>query len=278
MNYRHGFHAGNFADVHKHIVLLALLDYLQRKPKPILYLDTHAGRGRYDLRSADAVRSNEWQTGIGRLAVATPASVNIRRYLQAVGSTRERATTSYPGSPLIALEALRDHDRAVLVERQQAEARALESAVAGRRRVAVVCDDGYDAITAYLPPKENRGLVLIDPPYEASDEFAQAGKALQLGLRRWPTGVFALWYPIKAAPDSERMHRSLARSGLRKLLLLEVCVQPTDSPLALNGSGLIVANPPWQFDRAMNATMSELHTLLAPDGGGGSRVAWLVPE
>jgi 23S rRNA (adenine2030-N6)-methyltransferase len=282
MNYRHAFHAGNFADVHKHVVLLALLAHLHRKPKPILYLDTHAGRGRYDLRSAEAARGREWQTGIGRLAGAAPLSPDIRRYLQAISSSDDissgKQPASYPGSPLIALTALREHDRAVLVERQIAEARALEHLVEGRRRVSVLCDDGYAALKAHLPPKENRGLVLIDPPYEASDEFLQAERALQSAIARFRTGVFALWYPLKAGLDAERLRRNLAQSGFRKLLLLELCIRPPDSPLGLNGSGLVVANPPWQFDTDMVATTDELHRHLSPDGMGSNRVEWLVPE
>jgi 23S rRNA (adenine2030-N6)-methyltransferase len=282
MNYRHAFHAGNFADVHKHTALLALFAHLHRKTTPMFYLDTHAGRGRYDLRSADAARSNEWQTGIGRLTGVAAVSDAVRRYLNslapAIGRTRDNAPVSYPGSPLIALAVLRNVDRAVFVERQPAEARALELEIAGRARVSVVCDDGYAALKAWLPPKEKRGLILIDPPYEAAEEFAHAEQAVKAGLARWPTGVFALWYPIKAGSESERLRRSLTASGLRKLLALELCVRPRDSPLALNGSGLIVANPPWQFDEQMKEAMSELHRLLSLEGAGDHRVEWLVPE
>jgi len=282
MNYRHAFHAGNFADVHKHTALLALLSHLHRKPKPILYLDTHAGRGRYELHSADAQRGNEWRSGIGRLIDATVASEDVRRYMDTLSAalawSSGNAPATYLGSPLIALAVLRDIDRAVFVERQPTEARVLEQQIAGRPRVSVVCDDGYAAMKAWLPPKENRGLVLIDPPYEAADEFAEADRALRAGLARWPTGIFALWYPIKAGLESERLRRSLTESGLRKLLTLELCVRPRDSPLALNGSGLVVANPPWQFDAQMKVAMSELHRLLSVDGTGDHRVEWLVPE
>jgi 23S rRNA (adenine2030-N6)-methyltransferase len=282
MNYRHAFHAGNFADVHKHTALIALLTHLHRKPKPILYLDTHAGRGRYDLHSADAQRGNEWRSGIGRLVGAALTSQDVRRYVDTLSSalawSGSKPPTTYFGSPLIALAVLRELDRAVFVERQATEARVLEQQIEGCPRVSLVCDDGYAALKAWLPPRENRGLVLIDPPYEAAEEFAEADRALRAGLARWPTGIFALWYPIKAGPESERLRRSLTESGLRKLLALELCVRPRDSPLALNGSGLVVANPPWQFDAQMKEAMSELHRLLSPDGTGDSRVEWLVPE
>lgn len=281
MNYRHAFHAGNFADVHKHIVLLALLGRLKRKPKPLFYLDTHAGRGWYDLSSPDALRGNEWQAGIARAVVINRASPDLRRYLDAVSSPEEISALGpqrYPGSPILAMRELRTGDRIVLVEKQIAEAQALEQATRGRRGTAVVCGDGYAALKTYLPPRENRGLVLIDPPYEADSEFAQAERALLFGLNRWPNGIFALWYPIKAGRETQRLHVSLQNSGLKKLLLVELAVRPADSPLGLNGSGLVIANPPWQFDAEIEPSLREAHAALAPEGAGGVSVRWLVPE
>lgn len=279
MNYRHAFHAGNFADVHKHVVLLALLAHLQRKPTGLFYLDTHAGRGRYDLRSADATRGNEWRSGIGQLAGIQPASEGLRRYLQAVSSvTGGEHPSTYPGSPVLAVSQLRDLDRAVLVEQQPEEARALERALPRRRGISVICGDGYAALKTYLPPKENRGLVLIDPPYESEGEFAAVEQALRFGLGRWPNGVFAVWYPLKATPESRRFLASLQHSGLRKLLLLEMNLRPADSPLGLNGSGLVIANPPWQLDVTMREALDELLRLLSPDKTGSVRIEWLVGE
>jgi len=279
MNYRHAFHAGNFADVHKHVVLLALLARLQRKPTGLFYLDTHAGRGRYDLRSADATRGNEWRSGIGQLAGIRPASEDLRRYLEAVSSvTGSEHPSAYPGSPVLAVGQLRDLDRAVLVEQQPEEARALERALPRRRGISVICGDGYAALKTYLPPKENRGLVLIDPPYESEGEFAAVEQALTFGLGRWPNGVFAVWYPLKATPESRRFLASLQHSGLRKLLLLEMNLRPADSPLGLNGSGLVIANPPWQLDVTMREALDELLRLLSPDKTGSVRIEWLVGE
>ena len=275
MNYRHAFHAGNFADVHKHVVLLALLERLKRKPKPLLYLDTHAGRGSYDLRAEDATRSGESREGIARLAGRPVRSADLFRYLQATHAAGA-APTHYPGSPLIALGALREGDRAVLVEQQPAEAQALQQATSRMRDVSIVCGDGYAALKTYLPPRENRGLVLIDPPYEADTEFADAERALRFGLSRWPNGVFALWYPIKAGAQSQRLNAALQASGLRKLLRLELTVRPADSPIGLNGSGLVIANPPWKFDAEVREALDELHTAL--EGKGASRVDWLVDE
>ncbi|HEY4367939.1 MAG TPA: 23S rRNA (adenine(2030)-N(6))-methyltransferase RlmJ [Steroidobacteraceae bacterium] len=281
MNYRHAFHAGNFADVHKHVALLALIERLKRKPTPLFFLDTHAGRGAYDLQSADSTRASEWVTGIGRLRGVNPVAEDLRWYWQATGIAGVPAThplQHYPGSPLLALQALRDGDRAVFIEQQEPEMRALEQELPRRRNVSVVCGDGYAALKGYLPPKENRGLVLIDPPYESENEFAAVERALRFGLGRWPNGMFAVWYPIKASAESQRFLTALQNSGLRKLLRLELLIRPADSPLGLNGSGLIVANPPWQWDVEMRATTDELQRLLSADESGRATVDWLVKE
>jgi 23S rRNA (adenine2030-N6)-methyltransferase len=277
VNYRHEFHAGNFADVHKHVVLLALLERLQRKPKPLLYLDTHAGRGWYDLTSPDATRGNEWTNGVARLKGFAPVAEDLRRYVTALGASGSGAKR-YPGSPVLAVQGMREGDRSVLVEQQIAEAHALEQSVRGRRGVSVICGDGYAALGSHLPPRENRGLVLIDPPYESENEYRQVAAAFQRALQRWPNGTIALWYPIKAGSDAQRLRTTLRDSGLRKLLMLELSVKPADSPLGLNGSGMIVANPPWQFDREIEAAQDELQPILAAGAGGNARVEWLVPE
>ena len=276
MNYRHAFHAGNFADVHKHVILLALLERLCRKPKPLLYLDTHAGRGWYDLRSAEASRGHEWQDGIGKARTLAAQSEDLKRYLAVLESAASE--TRYPGSPILAMLQLRQGDRGVFIEKQLEEAYALQQFSRGRRGISIVHGDGYAALKTYLPPRENRGLVFIDPPYESEREFAEVGRALTFCLQRWPTGVIAAWYPIKATGDVARFHATMKASGLRKLLLLDLSVRPTDSPVGLNGSGMLVANPPWQFDEEMKIATAELHRALASDGAGGARVEWLVPE
>jgi 23S rRNA (adenine2030-N6)-methyltransferase len=281
MNYRHAFHAGNFADVHKHVVLLAVLARLTRKPTPLFFLDTHAGRGLYDLHSEDAARGNEWREGVGRLHEARPANPDLAAYLQAVteasGKTA-RQFRQYAGSPLLALRVLRDIDRVVFVEQQPQEARALERSLPRRRGMSVIAGDGHASLKTYLPPKENRGLVFIDPPYEAEDEFAALEKALRFGLERWPNGVFAAWYPIKADGEYRRFQASLQQSGLRKLLLLDFHLKPADSPVGLNGSGMLIANPPWQLDTAMREALDELLLLLSPEKTGSVRIEWLAGE
>jgi 23S rRNA (adenine2030-N6)-methyltransferase len=276
VNYRHAFHAGNFADVHKHVVVLALLDRLARKPKPLFYLDSHAGRGWYDLTSSEASRGQEWQDGIGRLREHAPQTEDVRRYLSLVVSKAE--PMRYPGSPILAVQGLREGDRAVFVEKQLEEAYALQQGMRGRRGVSIVHGDGYAALKTYLPPRENRGLVLIDPPYESEREFSDVLRAVTFCLQRWPTGIVAAWYPIKAGAEVSRFHSALKATGLRKLLFVELSVRPSDSPLGLNGSGLIIANPPWQFDSEMILTCQELHTALDPSVAGHTRVEWLMPE
>jgi 23S rRNA (adenine2030-N6)-methyltransferase len=243
----------------------------------MFFLDTHAGRGRYDLQSHDATRAGEWRDGIGKLAGSSPRSDDLRRYLDASGVTQQ-PLQNYFGSPLLALESLREADRVVFVEQQPAEAGALERELPRRRNVSVVCGDGYAALRTYLPPKENRGLVLIDPPYEADNEFVLVERALHFGLTRWPNGVFAAWYPLKATREAQRMHAALVKSGLRKLLLLELSVRPQDSPLGLNGSGMLIANPPWKIDAELREAMEELRSLLEIEGAGRVRVEWLVGE
>lgn len=276
MNYRHAFHAGNFADVHKHLVLIALLERLKRKPTPILFLDTHAGRGRYDLQSPDATRGGEWRNGIERLIDAPLQQEDARTYVERADI--KPGMREYHGSPLLALRSLRDIDRVVFVEQQPTEAAALERELPRRRNLSVVCGDGYAALKTYLPPKENRGLVLIDPPYEADNEFALVERALTFGLTRWPTGMFAAWYPIKASREHQRLQAALVKSGLRKLLLVELSARPEDSPIGLNGSGLLIANPPWKFDTEIRSALTEVHALLDAQRAGGVRVEWLVPE
>jgi len=288
MNYRHAFHAGNFADVHKHLTLLAVLDYLLQKPKPMFFLDTHAGRGEYDLRSADAERGNEWRNGVARVFAAELTSPLLKRYQEVIRKAQHGAGTlhTYPGSPLIATHVLRDVDRRVFVEKQAEECLALRKLLRQPQHHLgnSTVDDGdayghgYGALHAYLPPKEKRGMVLIDPPFEDADEFKHLEQALVQAAQRWPTGVFCLWYPLKTGGLINPFYAALKRSGLRKLLRAELSVLPPDTPLSLNGSGMLILNPPWQLDSALRAAYSELLTLLAPEGQGSSRVDWLVAE
>jgi len=282
LNYRHAFHAGNFGDVLKHIVLVALLERLAQKDKPFFFLDTHAGRGRYDLDGEAARRSGEANGGVRRLATARGLPPLAERYLALVrGFDPDNAARIrfYPGSPRIAAMLMRPEDRAALCELAPRESAALHSEFGRDRRFAVHLRDGYESLKALLPPKERRGLALIDPPYEMQEqELAIVADSLAAAQRRWPQGVYAAWYPIKRAATTDGFHAALAGRGITRLLVAELSVHPEDSGVGLNGSGMVLANPPWKIEEELAATLPALHTALSPAGDGGARVEWLVPE
>ena len=282
MNYRHVFHAGNFADVFKHVALVALLEAMTQKTKPFLYLDTHAGAGRYDLACADAQRSGEADAGIHRLVAAGTVAPLVDRYLDLVrrcNGPKARRIRFYPGSPLLAAMLLRDTDRLALCEIERREVGSLRSEFSGDRRVAVHLRDGHEALGALLPPAERRGVVLIDPPYEAQEhDLARVADSLAAAQAHWPEGVYAAWYPIKRGSAAAAFHASLAARGVTRLLVAELSVHPDDNAVGLNGSGLALLNPPWRLDEQLVATLPALHAALAPGGAGQSRVSWIVPE
>lgn len=274
MNYRHGFHAGNFADVHKHVVLVAILDYLAQKEAGYALLDTHAGRGSYDLTTGQAERTREFAEGIARLWPAMEAPTAVQRYLQRVRTyNRERtggdALAAYPGSPRLARMITRAQDRIMACELHPEECALLKAEFRGDKQVAVHERDGWEALNALLPPKEKRGLVLIDPPYEAQEaELEQAADALQTAQRKFPNGVFALWYPIKERAVIARFHRRVEKLALGDVLAAELCVWPDDARLHLNGSGMLVVNPPWQLDAQLREALPWLWQHLARSDGG----------
>lgn len=281
MNYRHAFHAGNFADVFKHLVLVVLLDLLTAKDRPLFFLDTHAGRGRYDLDAASARHSGEADRGVRRIAALHGLQADLQRYLgcvRAADAANAQRIRWYPGSPSLAAALLRPSDRIALCELEPGEASVLRREFAGDRRVAVHRRDGYEALQALLPPAERRALALIDPPYEAQEqEFDQVAEALAGAQRHWPQGVYAAWYPIKRAATAAAFGSSLTRLGVSRLLVAELSVHPADNEAGLNGSGLALLNPPWRLDERLASALPALHAALAPDGAGGTRLEWLAP-
>lgn len=278
MNYRHIFHAGNFADVFKHAVLSLLLKSLHRKDKPFCYLDTHAGAGRYDLTSAAAQKTGEFRAGIARLWKEAPAP-ELADYLAAVRALNDGdALRFYPGSPRIARFFLRPQDRAVLLELQPEEGARLKNEFAGDRQVTVQAQDGYAGLKAFLPPPERRGLVMIDPPYESDKEWDQVVEELRLAHARWDSGMYALWYPIKDRAPVERFQRQLVASGIRKVLLVELSPYPEDTAFRLNGCGMLVVNPPWKLEESLDALLPLLLARWRQHPGARSTHAWLVPE
>ncbi len=280
MNYRHAFHAGNHADVLKHVVMLGLIHALQRKDSALFALDTHAGRGSYGLDTAAAKKTLEAEAGI-RLLLKAGLRGNplISNYLAAVrASNSGHAVDTYPGSPLLLAKALRAQDRLACCELQADEANALKALLGGQPQIGVHERDGYAALTALLPPKEKRGLVLIDPPYEAQlAEFDTIIPTLRSALERWPTGMFALWYPIKLRRALQPFYRRATDLPGKSVLLAELQVRPADSPLRMNGSGMLIVNPPWRFNDEL-ATALPLLTKVLDEGGGGWRLEWLKEE
>jgi 23S rRNA (adenine2030-N6)-methyltransferase len=276
VKYRHAFHAGNFADVMKHVALVAALMRLTEKDRALFLLDTHAGRGRYEIGGP----GGESGAGIGRLAAlpATPAQAAIARYLELVRALNPGgALRTYPGSPLIAAALMRPWDRAAFCELQAAEADALRREFRADARVGVHARDGFEALGALLPPREARGLALIDPPYEETDaDLARVGAALADTAARWPQGVLMAWYPIKEGAVAARLHRRLVDARVKRLLVAELCVHPDDSRAGLNGSGMVVVNPPWRFEDDLRQALPLLHAALAERGAGRTRVELLA--
>jgi 23S rRNA (adenine2030-N6)-methyltransferase len=281
MNYRHAFHAGNHADVLKHIALLALCDALTAKPAPLFALDTHAGAGLYALAGEEAGRTGEAADGIGRLLAAPPADPVIRRYLDAVAACRAaHGEDAYPGSPWLLAHALREQDRIACCELRDEEAALLKRHLGSDPRVAVHARDGYAAMRALLPPKIGavryaRGLVLIDPPYEAQlAEFDTARAALRDALVVWPQATYALWYPIKRRSALKPFYRSAATLDAKSVLACELLVRPDDSPLRMNGSGLLILNAPWRFEATLRPVLDALRKSLG-EAGASARLEWL---
>ncbi len=277
MNYRHAFHAGNFADVMKHVCLVALLRGLSRKDSAWFYLDTHAGAGEYDLTATPAQKTGEYRDGIVRLLGATgPLPAALADYLDLVRPLLgEGGARRYPGSPLIAAALARSQDRLVACELNPLEFDALQAACGGL--IDTRQTDGYQALKALLPPRERRGLTLIDPPYERPDEFARLAGELIAAHRRFATGVYALWYPLKDEAPVAGLKRALKAAGLRRLLAVELRLTPLPQGGILHGCGVLVLNPPWGFVEQMQAALPVLARRLAP-GSGTAQVDWLVPE
>ena len=278
MNYRHIYHAGNFADIAKHVGLVYCLDALKRKDTAFFVLDTHAGRGYYDLHGAEAQKSGEAQRGVQRLLSSAAAGEPLAAYFAALGARPGARLARYPGSPALIAAALRPQDRAVCNELIPAEARAAEREIYSSGRLRIEVGDGYAALRSHLPPAERRGLVLIDPPYESPEELASVSAALADAHRRWPTGTFLAWYPIVSAAQRRRVHARFAALRLAKMLLADLAVHPDDASVGLSGSGLLLVNPPYGADDFLREAYLAIHASLAEAGRGYVEVARLTAE
>ena len=262
MKYLHAYHAGNFADVHKHVTLLALLAALKRKDKGFAYLETHAGRGRYE-------RGDEAKSGIGKLDLSKLREPELIDYATKVAAYRD----GYPGSPALVSHELRRQDRGIFVEIQPPEARALQKLLEGEGATRVECDDGFERLRAHLPPTERRGLTFIDPPYEDTRrDFERVSSAIDTALTKFPTGIVMAWYPIKQERDTATWLAGMKKRVAAPLLASEIWLYPRDSRVALNGSGLLLANAPYQIAERMQAWLPELYAHLDAGHHGGTSV------
>jgi 23S rRNA (adenine2030-N6)-methyltransferase len=265
LSYRHAFHAGNFADVFKHALLTRLLIALGTKEKPYLYLDTHAGIGRYDLMHPWAQKAREYENGISRLWSAKDVPAELLPYMEAVRAVNPYPTLRfYPGSPLIAQRFVREHDRMVLVELNKADHAEVKALFEHEKHVAVELKDAYHALKAYLPPRERRGLVLIDSSFDRAREFDRIVKAVKEAHALWPTGMYAIWYPM------------MEPGPMRDFA--EIVVRERDESGIIPGCGLLIVNPPWRFDTQSKPIVEWLAGKLAVSGRGRAKVDWLVPE
>lgn len=281
MNYRHAFHAGNFADVIKHIVLVRMLTYLQEKQTPFRVIDTHAGAGLYDLTSSEAQRGGEWLTGIARLMQARlsdKALPLIGPYLDIVRAFNPRGELkTYPGSPLIARALLRPQDRLTACELEPGARKQLIDALRRDAQARVVDLAGWMALPAFVPPNERRGLVLIDPPFEAKDEFERLASAFVEAYAKWPTGAYLLWYPVKSRRATDDLARSVATATASsrpagKCLRLEFSVAPPEADAGLVSTGLLIVNPPWTLANELKIILPELEKPLGQGGAAHFRL------
>lgn len=281
LSYRHAYHAGNFADVHKHAVLTLLLEALKAKHKGFCYIETHAGAGRYSLAGGLSQQASEYRRGIDLLWRCADFPASLAPYIDAVRCANKgvpERLRNYPGSPCIAHALLRPQDSMRLAELHPTDAQCLQTEFAAERNVVVEQRDGYQALQAWLPPSERRGLVLLDPAYERKDERQRLVQGVLDAYRRWPTGIYALWYPLRERGFAESLQRALSATGIRRILVAQLSVRAPSASRAMKGSALAVINPPWRLEQALEPLLSWLCTRLAADDAGRWRVHWLVPE
>lgn len=282
MNYRHAFHAGNFADVVKHVILTRILAYLMRKQAPFRVIDTHAGLGIYDLMGGQAEKTGEWQDGIGRVLDASlPPDIAelVAPYLDAVRAQNpDGGLRYYPGSPFITRQMLRAQDRLMGFELHPIDAERLKENFAGDFQTRITALDAWKIFSTHLPPKEKRGLVLVDPPFEEKGEFERMTRSLVQGHQRWPGGIYAYWYPIKEPGEVEAYIKALKATGIPKILRLELDIRAPSTPPRLHGTGMVVVNPPFVLEAEMRKVLPALARLLGDNNSGTTRVEWVAGE
>lgn len=279
LSYRHSFHAGNHADVLKHTVQSLIIEAMKEKEKPFLYLDAHAGAGRYQLSGEHAERTGEYLDGIGKLWQRDDLPADLAPYMSAINYfNRGEKLRYYPGSPLIARHLLREDDKIHLTELHSSDYPLLRNEFAKDERAKVQRADGYQQLKSQLPPLSRRGFVLIDPPYEMKTDYQDVVKGIQEGYKRFATGTYALWYPVVLRQQIKRLLRDLEATGIRRILQIELAVRPDSDQHGMTASGMIVINPPWKLEQQMNSLLPWLHNVLVPSGHGHTLVKWVVPE
>ncbi|MBS9429276.1 23S rRNA (adenine(2030)-N(6))-methyltransferase RlmJ [Photorhabdus luminescens] len=279
LSYRHSFHAGNHADVLKHTVQSLIIESLKEKEKPFLYLDTHAGAGRYQLSSEHAERTGEYLEGIARVWQREDLPQELNAYISTVAALNQSGNLRYyPGSPFIARHLLRQDDRFNLTELHPSDFPLLRNEFSRDNRARVVREDGYQQLKSQLPPPSRRGFILIDPPYELKSDYQAVVQAIQEGYKRFATGVYALWYPVVLRQQIKRLVKELEATGIRRILQIELAVRPDSDQRGMTASGMIVINPPWKLEQQMKSVLPWLHQVLVPEGIGHTLVKWVVPE
>lgn len=270
MNYRHAYHAGNFSDVLKHVVLIEIIKRLQQKDKPFFYLDTHAGRGMYDLNGVHALKTHEADNGIRRLMKLADIPSCLQDYINTVKATQQ-SLDDYPGSPMIVRQLMRVDDRMVLTELHPQEYELLKELFCRDRQVVVQLQDAYQGLRALLPPTPRRGLILIDPAFEVIDEFELLVEGVKEALKRFATGVYAIWYPLK---DKAYVQQFLRKMKNTELPLINVTIKPFADGVTegLNETGVLIVNPPWQLDLSLREIIPILWKILSPEREGGYKV------
>ncbi|MFS2326328.1 23S rRNA (adenine(2030)-N(6))-methyltransferase RlmJ [Brucella sp. H1_1004] len=286
MNYRHAYHAGNFADVVKHVILSRIVEYLKRKDQAFRVIDTHAGIGLYDLRGIEAEKTDEWSGGIRRIfdalekgEIPPQATELLQSYLDAVRAVNPKGgLRHYPGSPLLTRHLLRKQDRLSAIELHPQDAKKLSKLFDGDYQARVIELDGWLSLGAHMPPKEKRGLVLVDPPFEIAGEFDRLVDGLVKAYKRFPGGTYAFWYPVKDRKEIERFARSLRETEIAKIMRIELSIRAPSLEPRLDGTGMIVVNPPYTLESEMQILLPCLTKLLSEEKGGNFSIQWIRGE
>jgi len=279
LSYRHSFHAGNFADVLKHLVQVLLLEALQQKPTPFVYHDTHSAAGRYNLRDKTSEKTGEYKDGIAKVWLRDDLPEAMESYIDIIQSLNPNGVLQhYPGSPLVAKSMIGKTQRMELTELHPTDLALLEQEFAGDRKVRIQKIDGYKGIQAMLPPPQRRALVLIDPPYELKTEHDDAIRGIVAAHKRFATGIYALWYPVVSRAQVERFCEKFKQQGIRKILRVELNIKQDTNEYGMTGTGMIIVNPPWKLEQQLRDTLPWLLKHLGQDSKANFKIEWLVEE